>query len=362
MPYGFLDTRFIDLPAGIDEAYLRGLRTRAGVDFPAILRMLDQRLGALNTTLDPLVASLIYPTTDVMAESTPPVAFQIDERGEYTLARPQLADVGATMLPIRGYDVSMGFTEDGLELMSLSRIEVQVDSVLLGWRRLYRRKAFERLFSDLEMRVDIRTAATSPGFAGSGTGSNVFTPTTYPDGTAIPGGYTHYYRIAAAALAAGLLTVVQQIRKWNPPPYDLAAPQAMLDLITAINPGNPTNGFVSAGSALVRQGTGLSEAMVDSATYLGVLFGDVRVHMAITDFSSPDIAIYKSYGNLDSRNPLAWRYDAVKGRAATVRSRSLYPLDQSVVRQDFGLGVNNRTAAALITVADSGAYTPPTFN
>lgn len=362
MPFGMLDTRYIDLPASIDEAYLRGLMTRAGLSFADILRMLDQRLGALNTSLDPLVASLIYPTTEIVAESAPPVAFAIDERGEYTLARPQLAEVGATMLPIRGYDVAMGFTEDGLELMPMTRIEVQVDSVLLGWRKLYRRKALERLFSDAEIRIDTRSTSTAPGFAGSGTGSNAFVPTTYPDGTTLPGSYTHYYRIAAASLATGLKTARDRLKKWNPPPYDLVTNQTQLDLIAAISPGDPVNGFVSAGSALVRQGTGLSEAMVDSTTYLGVLFGDTRVHMAMDDFSTANIALYKSYGNLNASNPLAWRYDQQKGRAAVVRSRSLFPLDQAVVKQDFGIGVNNRTAAVLIFVAASGNYTPPTFN
>ena len=360
MPFGFLDTRYIDFPAGVDVAYLQGLRTRAGVDFPRVLSEIDSRLGTLNTTLDPLVASLITPTTEQYADTTGPTAFEVTRRGEYTLARPQLAEGGAHMLPLYGWDVGLGFTEDGLEQMSLSRILNNVDSMLLGFRRLYRREALRRLLSDAEVRVADRTVVTSPGMAGSGTGDNVFPRASYPDGTALPGGYTHYYAVGAGTLAATLRAARDRLKRWHGGPYDLIAPAAQLDLITAINPGDPQNGFVSAGSALVRAGTGSAEALVDAGMYLGVLFGDIRVHMAIDDYSDPVIGLYKSYGALDPRNPLAWRYDELKGRAAVVRYRSLYPLDQAVLKQDFGIGVNDRTAAVLIENG-SAPYSAPTI-
>lgn len=360
MPFGYLDTRYIDFPANVDVAYIQGLRTRAGVDFPQVLAEIDNRLAALNSSLDPLVASLITPTTEQYAELAAPSAFVVDERGEYTLARPQLAEGGAHMLPLRGYDVSVGFTEDGLEAMSMTRILANIESMMLGYRALHRKQVLFRLFSDAEIRVAVKTTTTSPGFAGSGTGDNVFPATTYPDGTALPGGYTHYYAVGAGTLAATLKSGRDRLAKWHQGPFDLIAPQAQIDLITAINPGDPANGFVSAGSALVRAGADRSEAMVDATVYLGVLFGDIRVHMAIPDFSSANIAIYKSYGALDPRNPLAWRFDEVKGRDAVLRYRSLYPLDQAVLKQDFGIGVNNRVGAVLIENG-TAPYTAPTF-
>lgn len=362
MPFGILDTRYIDFPAGVDVAYLQGLRTRAGVDFPRLLREIDARLGALNTGLDPLVAALVTSTTEQYADTSGPSAFAVDERGEYTIARPQLAEGGAHMLPLRGYDVSLGFTEDGLESMSLNRIIANIESMLLGMRRLYRRQALTRLFSDTEVRVAPGTTVTSPGFAGSGTGDNVFPRTTYPDGVALPDPYSHYYRIAAAGLAAGLKTARDRLRRWHRGPFDLIAPAAQVSAIVGISADNPADGFVSAGSALVRAGTGANEALVDGSVYLGVLFGDVRVHMEIDDFSSANIAMFKSYGPLSPQNALAWRYDEVKGRGAALRYRDLYPLANAVLKQDFGIGVNDRTAAVLITVADNGDYVAPTFS
>jgi hypothetical protein len=259
------------------------------------------------------------------------------------------------MLPLRGYDASMGFTEDGLESMSLSRIIKNIETMFASWKRLHRKEALKRLFSKAEIRVDKKTVLTSPGFAGSGTGDNAFTGT-YPDGGALGGGYTHYFSTTSAALATALATALAQLRKWQMGPFDLVAPQAMVDVVAALPK------FVSAGSELIRQGSGTAEALVDANTYVGVYDGDVRVRKAIVDTSSPNIAIFKTFGPLNANNALAWRYDEVKGRGAVVRSRSLYPLDQAVLRQDFGIGVNNRTAAALIFVdAEADPYVDPTF-
>ena len=358
MPFGILDTTYIDLPPNVDAAYIEGLRTRAGVDFADVIREIDSRLGALNATIDPLLAMLITTTTEPFADGIAPIAFDVQEAGEYTIARPQLVEGFAHMLPIRPYDVTIGFTEDGLDNMSLPKILAQVDSAFAGYRKLYRRLALVRLFSDAEVRVDKRTTAKSPGFAGSGTGDNAFTRP-YPNGAPLPGGYTHYYRVAQASLATGIKTARERLRKWAQGPFDLIAPQALIDLIVAINPGNPTDGFVSAGTLLVRNSANAAEAQVDGTVYVGVLFGDIRVHLAIDDFTDLNIAIFKSYGNFNPQNPLAWRYDELQGRNAFVRSRALFPLADAIIKQKLGIGVNNRTGAALISIADTGNYTPP---
>ena len=359
MPFGILDTTYIDFPPGVDAAYIEGLRTAAGVDFADVVREIDSRLEALNTGIDPLLAMLLTTTTEVFADGIAPIAFEVQQSGEYTIARPQLVEGYAHMLPINPYDVTLGFTEDGLEQMSLKKILANVDSLFSGYRKLYRRLALQRLFSDAEVRVDAKTTAKSPGFAGSGTGDNAFTRP-YPDGSALPGGYTHYYRVASASLATGIKTARDRLRKWHKGPFDLIAPQAMIDLITAINPGSASDGFVSAGTLLVRNSANSAEAQVDGTIYLGVLFGDIRVHMAIDDFTDANIAIFKSYGNFNPENPLVWRYDELAGRNAYVRTRSLFPLADAVLKQKLGIGVNNRVGATLIRVDAAGNYVAPT--
>lgn len=363
MPFGLFDTTQIDYPANIDQAYINGLRTRAGLEFPAVLREIDQRITALNTTLDPLVAGLISTTTDAVVEGTGGGAFTVERKAEYALPRPQINTQADWMLPIYDYDVSTSFTEDGLEGMSMTRLLSQIDGILGGYRAAHRREAFKRLFDASEQRIAVNSASVSPGFAGSGTGLNVWT-TPYPDGSALPGGYTHYFAADtdnAGELKTVLKAAVARLRMWRKGPFDLVANSAMIALITAMTGSDASDSFVSAGTLLVRAGTSTQEALVDAKIYLGVLFGDVRVHMAITDTTSPNIAIYASAGPLNEENPLVWRYDESQGRGAILRYRDFYPLSQAIVKQRFGIGVKKRTAAVLIYAA-SGAtvYVTPT--
>lgn len=360
MPFGMLDTQYIDLPAGIDEAYIRGLESRSGYSYAQLLQELDSRLAALNTGLDPMLASLIVPTTDPFAEANGPIAFEIEERTERTLARPQYVEGQGHMLPLRSWDVTLGLTEDGLESMRLKRILANVDSLFKGFVRLYRKRIMMRLTSDAEWRVDKKTTVRSPGFAGSGTGDNVFSQP-YPDGRATANGYTLYYRCAAAALAATLKVGLAEMVKWHPGYFDMVGPESMLSLVTQINPGDPQNGFVSAGTPLVRGSQNDAEAQVDPEIYLGVLFGKIRVRKAIDDHADPNLTVYKSYGDLAEGNPLAWRYDELKGREAFVRSRSLHPLAEAQLIQSFDIGVNNRVGAFNVRVADSGGYQAPSI-
>lgn len=359
MPFGMLDTTYIDFPPGVDVAYLRGLTTRAGVQFPRVLREIDSRLGALNGSIDELVAALMGVTTDVFADTSAPTPFEIDERGEYTVARPQFVEGSAHMLPIRHFDVSIGFTEDGLEEMSLDRILLNVDSMVGGFRKIYRVRALQRLFSMLEVRVDKKTTVTSPGYAGSGTGDNVFTRP-YPDGTPLPGGYTHYYAVGGSTLAATLLAARDRLARWHPGPYDLVTNATQLALIKAINPGSAETGFVAAGTLLVRPAPDQPQVNVNEQIYEGVLFGNIRVRKPIDDLTSAHVAIFKTYGQINRRNALVWRYDTLKGRNATLRYRNIYPLALATVKQSFGIGVGDRTAAVLIENG-TAPYSEPTF-
>lgn len=363
MPFGFFDTTQIDFPANIDQAYINGLVTRAGLAFPAVLREIDQRLGALNTTLDPLVAGLISVTTEATVEGGGGGAFTVERKGEYALPRPQTNTMADWMLPLYDYDVSTAFTEDALEGMSMTKLLSQIDGILSGYRAAHRREVLRRLFDASEQRIAVNSTGVSPGFAGSGTGLNVWT-TPYPDGSALPGGYTHYYAANtsnAGELKTVLKAAVTRLRMWQKGPFDLVANSTMIALITAMVSADPSDGFVAAGSLLVRLAQGSQEALVDSTMYLGVLFGDVRVHMAINDTTSPNIAIYASAGPLNEDNPLVWRYDEAKGRGAVLRYRDFYPLSQAIVKQAFGIGVKNRTAVVLIyAAAGATVYVTPT--
>jgi hypothetical protein len=157
--------------------------------------------------------------------------------------------------------------------------------------------ALTRLFSSAEVRVDRNTSVLSPGFAGSGTGTNVFSAP-YPNGTAVAGGYTLYSRVASAGLDAEIKRVTTELKKWNPGPFEAIGGQAMIDLVVALP------GFVKAGSELVAQGSGTAVASVDPKLYVGVLNGEIKVQVPLVETNDLNLSIFKSFGNFAANNPL----------------------------------------------------------
>jgi hypothetical protein len=355
MAFGLIDTSHIDWPSNVDSTYLRGLQTRSGLQFTDLARRLDAGMATVNAGVDPILSLLIAPpTTNPVAQGGRTSRMVATKRSEYTLARPQYVERAANMLPIDEYEIALGFTEDGLMEISLDDFQAQVDAMVAGWEMLHRAEVLSRLFSDAEIPVDKGTTATSPGFAGSGTGANVFTGL-YPDNTPLPGGYSHYYRDTTANFIATVKAQRNQLRRWHPGPFDFIGSAARVDALVA------DAAFVSAGSALIRVGDGVSEALVDAERYVGVFDKDIRVHTSILDFATDHWTVFKTYGALSPRNPLIWRYDDMRGIDAYVRSRELFPLAEAVSIQKFGVGVNDRTAATLGYAAASGAYVAPTL-
>lgn len=356
MAYGLIDTTFIDWPANLDAAYLRGLETRSGIAFPELARRLDQALASVNSGVDTLLASLLAPpTTSVTARGGVVGSMKAEWKSEYTVTRPQYVEATATSLAIDELEIGLGFTEDGLMEISLDNFQIQVDAMAAALEMAARRATLIRLFSQAEVPVAKGTAMTSPGFAGSGTAGNVFQGT-YPDGSALPGSYTLYYRDTSANRAAVTKTARNELKKWAPAPYHLIGSTAFVTALAA------DAAFVYAASPWVIPAAGTAQAQVpDTTTYLGVYDGDIFVHTPVIDFTTDHAAIYKSGGNLAANNPLVWRYDPMRGQSAYVRSRELFPLAESVAMWKFGANVNNRTAAALISIAASGNYTPPTI-
>jgi hypothetical protein len=357
MAFGLIDTSHIDWPSNVDNTYLRGLETRSGLRFTDLARRLDAGLAQVNAGVDPIMSLFLTPpTTNAAAQGGRTSRMVATKRSEYTLARPQYVERRANMLPIDEYEIALGFTEDGLMEITLDDFQAQVDGLVAGWEMLHRAEVLSRLFSDAEIPVDGgKTTATSPGFAGSGTGANVFAGL-YPDNTALPGGYSHYYRDTTANFLATVKAQRDRLKRWHPGPFDFIGSEARVAALVA-----DTTAFVSAGSALIRVGDGVSEALVDADRYIGVYDKDIRVHIGILDFATDHWSVFKTYGPLSPRNALTWRYDPLRGIDAYVRSRELFPLAEAVSIQKFGVGVNDRTAATLGYAAASGVYTAPTL-
>ena len=272
----------------------------------------------------------------------------VQRAAEYTIPRPQRGQASGWLLPLYENAITLGFTQKALDVMSVETFEGELATTVQAVRKGQRADVLERLFLDTEFGLDNDGVGASPGFAGSGTGTNVYSGPT-------PAGVTTlnmYARVTTGANAAAQVATFQDYLNFfhGPGALELLTGSAGITEVTAMS------GFVEAGSAFVRPAAGTAEAMVDANEYIGVLNGNILVRHADPQITGNVLAIYKSYGDNNTLNPLAWRYSDIWGAAAWVEDRELYPLANAVVNQNFGIGVNHRAGAALIAVAASGTY------
>lgn len=357
MAFGIADLQYVDLGPQIDEAYLAGLRTRSGIELTELATLVDGAMARINQGAHPLVAALAYQTSDPVAGRRRLGSKNVQRGGEYTVARAQVVGTTAHMLPIEKAEISLGFTEDGLHKISRARFNDELDAIVEAWQRFYLGETLTRLTSAAEIPVDeAPSTALSPGLAGSGTGGNVFTGT-YPDGTALPGGYTHYFYSTPANLDATLKTMRDRLAKWQSGPFDLVCSPSMLALVTA------STQFTKATSLLLRQGANANEALLDAQTFVGLWGEDVRVHLAVNELGNDEHAVmFKTHGNFAAGNVVAWRWDELEGRDVRVVSRQIYPLSQATCVQHLGFGIGNRVGAACLYVdAAAASYVAPSI-
>jgi len=356
MTRGQIDTAFIDYPPNIDVSYVRGLTTRAGLRVTDLLNALDAEMTTLNTGVDPLVADLVAPpTSETFSRASRGDRMIVEKKSEYTMARPQFVRQRGHMLAIDEYEVAIGFTEDGLQEISIEAFNDNIRAMREAWESSIRREALVRLMDATPVPVDDDTTAVSPGLAGSGTGNDQFAGT-FPDGTPInPATYTHYLQDTAANRAAVIKSAMALLRKWGPGPYDLVGSETFIAAVVAL--GAPD--FVPAGSSLVRVGSGTAEALVNATDYVGVYAGMIRVRQPIVDWTSDHGVLFKTGGEFASTNPLIMRYDPLKGQDIYIRYRDFFPLSNAESIAKYGMNINNRVGAVAIRIAASGGYLPP---
>lgn len=351
MPFGLIDTQFIDFAEGQSDARLRTLQNRLGINFTEFINRVDAAVGAINTP-DPLISALTYRTDQDLVQGEFSSTKVFGRQAEYTVARPQRGVGRGHSLPFYFNEIGLGFTRRALELISLTQFENEVRSTIQAVRRGMRADGLERLFDPGEFSLDDDGNGASPGFAGSGTGTNTFQGM-FPGGTTTDANYTHYGYTTEANLAAALDTYLGRVRNFHPAPYDLIGSPDAIAMVMRLDK------FVPAGSALVRPGMGTAEALVDPEQYVGVYDGVVRVRAGDYQIDGDALAIVKTYGDNNMNNPLAWRFDPNYGTDAYVEDRSLYPLSEALVQLHYGVGTNRRTGAALLSIGAATEYVAP---
>lgn len=246
MAFGILDTRYIDFAEEQTEAKLRGGRNRVGVSFVDMVRRIDAAMAAANVD-DPLTKELIYRTTKDTVTSLRPTDRIWQYGPEYTRNRPQRGQVtGAYSLPLYFYEMDVSFTERALKTMSLEVLTTELRGIVSGINRGHRGHVLQRLFNPDEAPLNMDGAGATPGFAGSGAGTNAFTGL-FPSGVAIPTDYTHYHNAAdtTESIEAAIDEMVAKLLQWHRPSFELIGSQEAIDRI------KQSDKFVGAGSSLI---------------------------------------------------------------------------------------------------------------
>lgn len=355
MPFGYADTKFVHFPEGQTEQRVRGLQNRLGINYLEFVRRVDAAMSALNRQ-DPLIGELTADTTNDRVTTLRSVPKVWQRGAEYTPGRPQRGGAGGGYsLPLYNYEIDLGFTDRGLMTMPTEVFTEELRTTVQAVAKGRRADVLHRLFFPGEVPLDDDGVGASPGFIGSGTGTNVFEGS-YPNGIVVPANHTHYHQAANTDgdIDAALKLMLSKMQKWYTGPFDLIGSPDFIDRIQVATM-RADDRFVSAGSSLIRPAEAQTQALVDANRYIGVYAGHIRVREADFQIGGMACAIIKP-----GVKQLSWRYDPLFGREAYVDDRQLTPLVEAMIMQTYGVGVGERTSATLLSVGGTaGVYAAP---
>jgi hypothetical protein len=359
MPFGFADTHFVNFPEGQTENRLKSLTNRLNINYLEFVRRTDAAITALNAA-DPVINLFTYDTTKdtVTAKGGSDKVWQ--RAAEYGPGRPQRGKPGrGHLLPFYHYEIDLGFTDRALKTMEVEQFTDELRDTVQAIARGRRADVLERLFNADEIPLDMDGNGASPGFAGSGTGTNAFVGI-LPNGQETDGAYTHYFQMAdtEAGTHAGILAMVAALENWYAGPFDLYGSATAIEKIMSYVGDDK---FVSNGSSLIRPGEAQSQALVDASTYLGVYAGKIRIRYPDLSLEGDNFVIFKPFPVQSQLQPLAWRWDTIFGREAYVEDRNMTPLTEAMVMQSYGVGVSNRVSVTVALIGGTPTeYEPPT--
>jgi hypothetical protein len=360
MVRGYGDTQHIEFPEGQSEDRIRTATNQIGISFLQMVQRVDAAVAAINGP-DPLIDLIAFRTTKRNVRQRGRDSKKWQRSAEYTPGRPQLMGPGrGFQRPLYSHEIDLGFTRRGLMRMGLEQFTEEVQSTVGAVRRGRRADVLDRFFSDLEFPLDDDGVGASPGFAGSGTGTNEFEGW-FPNNVEVPSNYTHYFQAADTenGIHAAILEALEALDSWGGNRY-----YEMIGDVTTINQIQTYLGddkFVKAGSQLIRPAEDQSQALVNAATHVGVYAGRIRVRPGIQQINGRALSVFYTPGPNSPQNPVAWVYDELFGGGAYVEDRILYPLAEAAILQTYGVGVgDDRVGATLISVGGTaGVYAKP---
>ena len=359
---GINDLKQYALPTYWDAGEISKVRLASGETYEQWLNDVAQGLAMQNAALlqDPLIGMMISTTDEMAIEYRVGVSNGFQNHTEY--GRPDQKRAGTTghMLAIDERDRGLGWTWDFLRKARRIQLDADIADAMKDVRDDWRRRTLQRLFKSTYTSVG---SGRSMPVADGGTADSNFIPVNVPD-RASAFAYTHTHLLRMDGITqANLETAIAHLwEHGHDAPYDVVVAQAD---IASWTDATAVTGYVPRPDPLIRYGVTQDLANV-APDVLGAIetdYGSVRLH-ANARIPTAYWTVFKSYGNLDQRNPMVVRYDPAFGVGAVLLAGDHireYPLENAMLFSAWGPNIADRTAAVVVENDSSGSYADPTI-
>jgi uncharacterized protein YidB (DUF937 family) len=353
MALGPRDTRQLVQLTGVDDDELARLQLTDGTTFLEVVNRLQGALGALNSELgsDPKWATVASYTDQPTVEYGVGSSEEMERHTEYGRPDSNRAETEGHMLPLNKYDWMLGWTWDYLRDARMPQIDADIAKAVRATRNSFRKAILGRLLKrgdDSGASLGLGAGGYSPGFATAAASTAVdFTPPSN-EGTDFDSNHEHYVGITGGVPTLAMFQdAYNELREHgHEAPFDAWISTTERAAVEALT------GFVYPAQSMIQAGILQGVALVDPMQYVGVLENfRIREVRGIPQYYS---IFFKSYGLDNPMNPLRIRLRQGQTRPLVTafpdpRSGAgpVYPLQNIMTFTEFGVGVNDRTAATI---------------
>jgi hypothetical protein len=380
--YGVIDTKrnFVDLPAGWDEEFLASQKTRGGFSYLEVFDRLNQKLLAINLGLvgaHRFIPSLSYPSSDGTTKYVVGGGGGImEDRTEYSEPKGIQTRSTGHMIPNYAKIMALAWTDRYLR-KHMTEFELETDLTEMENTII---STFEVICLNALFRigdVTIGGSGKSPGLSDGGlpgASSLAYTPPAF-EGEVFTSTHPHYGRYTQAQVGIGLEWAVANLDEhgfyadyigitdkvnrafWKSIDADGVK---FLDYneVGVIYPDD-----AAIRLAVSREGGQRFLGALKTSAGLIWLMDSSRIRYNPTGGDSADayISIFKTEGDLNPMNVLAWRFDEMDGIGAYASAHDLggATTNKITIASDFGFAVSNRIKAVNLRIGVSGNYVNP---
>lgn len=363
------------LPTGVDGTKMAEWAMRDGTTFGAFVNQLGAAVGAFNQEMSRNWGYLFSLTEDMMVEY--PDGGSVTELQEITDISTTDMVHGTTighMIDLKAYGGSVGGSWRYFRDSRQAQIQSTISTIMNQARWRFEKALFTRLMTNTENQIG-SAGYDVPFVAGSG-GSVVYTPPAY-SGKVFANTHSHFagFNSAASKTFTNVFNDLAETlaEHGHMAPFTAHVSVADVETIAALTKFIQ---FVAPVVSVIDRGgetTGNQLYASGQPQVFGGVIGYFQSKHGLIELRAFNriptgyVSMFKSYGNLDQRNPLKVRVHPTQGFGVFVISQpsddAQYPVKQVNMEFEFGVGVgNDRTNGANGYLVAGGAWTNPTIS